>query len=120
MLSLVLFRKSDLLCNLGSLAYAAAQIVQLRTANLTIAYDLELSNVGGVYREGLLNAYAVRNAANGDRLVNAGVLHRNDDALEYLDTLAVALFDLSVYTYGVTDLEFGQIALELLLRQNLY
>ena len=110
----------NLLCNLCSLTNAATQVVQLCTANLTIADNLELCNVRGVYREGLLNANAVRNAANGDGLVDAGVLHRNDDALEYLNTLAVALLDLCVNLYGVADLELGQIALELLLRQNLY
>ena len=35
----------DLLCNLCSLAHAAAQIVQLGTANLTVADDLELCDV---------------------------------------------------------------------------
>ena len=94
----------DLFCDLGSLAYAAAQVVQLGTANLTVADNLELGNVRGVYREGLLDAYAVRDAANGNRLVNASVLLGNDDALEHLNTLAVALLDLSVYLYGIADL----------------
>ena len=114
------FAVLNLFCNLGSLANAAAQVVQLCTANLTIADNLKLCNVGGMYREGLLNADAVRDAANGNRLVDARVLHRDDDALKYLDTLAVTLLDLGVYTNSVADLELGQIALELLLRQNLY
>ena len=58
-----------------------------------------------MYREGLLNAYAVRNAANGYGLVYASVLLGNDDALEYLNTLAVALLDLCVYLNGVADLQ---------------
>ena len=70
----------NLLCDLGSLAYATAQVVQLSTANLTAANNLELSNVRGMYREGLLYAYAVRNAANGYSLVYASVLLSNDDA----------------------------------------
>ena len=37
---------------------------------------------------------------------------------EYLNTLAVALLDLCVYLNGVTDLQSGQIALELLLGQD--
>ena len=72
-----------------------------------------------MYREGLLNAYAVRNAAYGDGLVDARVLHRNDDAFKNLNTLAVALLDLCMNLYGIADLQFGQIVLELLLRQNL-
>ncbi len=110
--------KLNLLCDLGSLAYAAAQVVQLSTANLTAANNLELSNVRGMYREGLLYAYAVRNAANGYGLVYASVLLSNDDAFEYLNTLAVALLDLCVYLNGVADLQSGQIALELLLGQD--
>ena len=89
--------KLNLLCDLGSLAYATAQVVQLSTANLTAANNLELSNVRRMYREGLLYAYAVRNAANGYGLVYASVLLSNDDAFEYLNTLAVALLDLCVY-----------------------
>ena len=112
--------KLNLLCDLGSLAYAAAQVVQLGTANLTVADNLELGNVRGVYREGLLDAYAVRDAANGNRLINASVLLGNDDALEHLNTLAVALLDLSVYLYGIADLQSRQIALELLLGQYFY
>ena len=73
-----------------------------------------------MYREGLLDAYAVRDAANGNRLVNASVLLGNDDALEHLNTLAVALLDLSVYLYGIADLQNRQIALELLLGQYFY
>ena len=75
-------------------------------------------NVRGVYREGLLDAYAVRNAANGYGLVYASVLLSNDDAFEYLNTLAVALLDLSMYLYGIADLQSRQIALELLLGQD--
>ena len=71
-----------------------------------------------MYREGLLYAYAVRNAANGYGLVYASVLLSNDDAFEYLNTLAVALLDLCVYLNGITDLQSGQIALELLLGQD--
>ena len=97
--------KLNLLCDLGSLAYAAAQVVQLSTTNLTAANNLELSNVRGMYREGLLHAYAVRNAANGYGLVYASVLLSNDDAFEYLNTLAVALLDLCVYLNGVADLQ---------------
>ena len=93
-LNAVLPLKLQLLCDLGSLAYAAAQVVQLSTANLTAANNLELSNVRGMYREGLLYAYAVRNAANGYGLVDAGVLVSDDGALEYLNSLAVALLDL--------------------------
>ena len=116
--SILLFLQ--LLADLGSLTDAAAQVIQLGTANLTVADNLELGNVRGMYREGLLDAYAVRDAANGNRLVNASVLLGNDDALEHLNTLAVALLDLSEYLYGIAALQSRQIALELLLGQYFY
>ena len=84
----------------------AAQIVQLGAANLTVAHNLELRDVRGVYREGFLDAYTVGNTADGNRLVNAGVLLGNDDAFENLNTLTVAFLDLRVYLYGIADLEF--------------
>ena len=107
----------ELFCNLGSHTHAAAQLVQLGAANLTVAHNLELRDVRGVYREGLLDAYTVGNTADGNRLVNAGVLLGNDDAFENLNTLTVAFLDLRVYLYGIADLEFRQVALELLLGQ---
>ena len=70
-----------------------------------------------MYRERLFNAYAVRDAADGNRLVNAGVLLGNDNALENLNTLAVAFLNLRVYLNGIADLELRQVALELLLGQ---
>ena len=109
--------KSNLLGNLSSLTYAAAQIVQLSTANLTAAHNLELRYVRGMYRERFLHAYAIGNTADGNRLVYTGVLLGNDDALENLNTLTVAFLDLRVYLNGITDLELRQIALELLLGQ---
>ena len=70
--------------------------------------------------EHLLHANAVGNAADGDGFLNAAVLLGNDSALEHLNTLAVALLDLSVYLYGIADLQNRQIALELLLGQYFY
>src|SRR5699024_9411291 len=104
-------------CNLGSLAYAAAQVVQLGAADLTVAHNLELCNVRGVYRERLLNANTVGNTAHGNRLIDARVLLVHDNALKNLNTLAVAFLDLRVYLNGITDLKLRQVALELLLGQ---
>ena len=86
----------NLLCDLGSLAYATAQVVQLSTANLTAANNLELSNVRGMYREGLLYAYAVRNAANGYGLVYASVLLSNLTLMN--DELIAKLRDYNIGT----------------------
>ena len=72
-----------------------------------------------MYRESLLNAYAVRNTSNGYRLVDAGVLDSDDGTLENLNSFAVAFLDLLVYLNGSANLEFRQIVLDLLLCENL-
>ena len=94
----------ELLFNLGSLTHAATQIVQLGAANLTVAHNLELRDVRGVYREGFLDAYTVGNTADGNRLVNAGVLLGNDDAFDNLNRLAVAFLNFRVSLNGIADL----------------
>ena len=73
-----------------------------------------------MYREGLLNAYTVRNTSNGYRLVDAAMLDSDDGTLENLNSFAVTFLDLLVYLYGIANLEFRQIGLDLLLCENLY
>ena len=57
----------DLLLDLGSLTDAVAQVVQLRTANLTDANDGNARNVRGMQGEGLFHTAAIRDAANRKR-----------------------------------------------------
>ena len=111
----LLFRfGSDLFADLRTLAHATAQIVQLRTANETVANGLDLLDGGGMNGEDLLNANTVRNAADGDRLFDAAMLLGDHDALEDLDTLTSAFLDLNMDADGLADLDLGLFSLELL------
>ena len=82
---------SQLFLDLGALAHAAAQIVQLGTPHSTIADHLDLVDGGRVHGEDLLHTDTVGDAAHGDGLGDAAVLLGDDGALEDLDTLTVAL-----------------------------
>ena len=95
----------ELLLDLGALADAAAQIVQLGTTDLTVADDLNVVDGGRMNGEHLLHADAVRDAADSDGLLDAAVLLGDDGALEDLDTLTGAFLDLHVDTDGVADLD---------------
>ena len=63
------FLESQLLFDLGTLAHAAAQIIELCPADLTIANHLNVVNGRRVNRENLLHAHAIGNAADGDGLL---------------------------------------------------
>jgi len=69
-----------------------------------------LSTLGGVNREGSLDANAERLLAHGERLVQASALSVDDGALEDLDSLTSSLDDAEVHLHGVASLELGNIA----------
>ena len=80
--SLLLRGKLQLLLQLGAAAHAAAQVVELRAADLTAADDLDVVDGGRMDGEDLLHADAVGQAADGDGLLDAAVLLGDDGALE--------------------------------------
>ena len=84
-----------------------------------MADNLELCNVRGMYREGLLNADTVRDTSDGNGLVDAAMLHSDNGTLEDLNSFAVTFLDLSVYLDGIADLELRQVGLDLLVCENL-
>ncbi len=111
---LLCFERLELFLNLGALAHTVTEIVKLRTANLTASDDLNLFNVGRMYREGLLNAAAVRNTSYSEGLGDTAAILSDDGTLEHLNSLSVALFDLVVDLNGVTNVKYRGIFLELL------
>ena len=113
------WKKSDLLLNLGSLTDSVTQIVELRTSYLTDADDVYLLNVGRVEREGLLNAYAVRNSSDREGLGDSAAVLCNNGSLEHLDSFSRTLLDLVVNTDGVTDADYGYFLLQLLVCKSL-
>ena len=111
---------SQLFLDLGALAHAAAQIVQLGTPHSTVADHLDLVDGGRVHGEDLLHTDTVGDAAHGDGLGDAAVLLGDDGALEDLDTLAVAFLDLDVHPHGVAHLYDGGLSLQVLLSKSLH
>ena len=99
--------KSKLFLDLSSLTHAVTQIVQLSPADLTSTDGLDLLDHRAVEGEDLLHADAVRDAADGEGLVDTAVLLGNDGALEHLDTLTVAFLDAQVDTHGVAHVDCG-------------
>ena len=111
----LLFRfGSDLFADLRALAHAATQIVKLCAANEAVTDGFDLLDGGGMDGEDLLNADAVSDTTDGDRLLDAAVLLGDHDALKDLDTLTGAFLDLDMDADGLADLDLGLFSLELL------
>src|SRR5699024_12778567 len=87
---------------LGCLAVAIAQVVQLRATDLTAGQNLELVDVRGVHWDGALHADAEGDLADGEGLADAGALALDHDATEDLHAGLAALDDLQVHVDGVT------------------
>src|SRR5687768_9749832 len=66
-------------------------------------------------REHALDSFAVGNAPDRERFVQAPAFATDDDARKNLDPLLVAFDDPGMHADAVADLEFGHLSLELLL-----
>lgn len=108
----------DEFLNLGALTNSVAEVVKLRTANLTVTDNFNLSYVGRVEREGLFYAYAVCYAANSEGGTNAAVVSCDYGAFKKLDSFASAFLDLVVNADGVTYVELVGAFAELLICKN--
>ena len=69
--------------------------------------------------ESLFHADAVGHAANGNGLLDAAMLSRDDGALKDLDSFAGTFLDLGVDLNGVADAEIGRVFLQLSVSQML-
>ncbi len=103
--------KLNLLFYLCLLAYAVADIVELRAANLAAAGDVHLDDVRGVNRECLFDADSVRDFSDGESFGNAAVFLGDDHAVEQLNAFSRSLFDFVVYNDRITDFKFGKLGL---------
>ena len=108
----------DEFLNLGALTNSVAEVVKLRTANLTVTDNFNLSYVGRVEREGLFYAYAVCNTTNSKGRANAAVVSCDYGAFKKLDSFASAFLDLVVNADGVTYVELVGAFAELLICKN--
>ncbi len=100
--------------NFGGLTDSVAQIVQLRSANLTFADQLNVIYTRAVNRERTLNANAVRNTANGERLADTAIALGNHGALKRLQTLARTFDNLDEHPNGITNVKMRHILAHLL------
>ena len=68
-------------------------MVQLRATHFSFRYKIDLCDARRMYREDTLDPHAIRDFADGHRLIQARAAPRNDDTLEMLDALLIALDD---------------------------
>ena len=98
------------LAHAGALADAAAQVVELRAADVAAGGDLDPLDLRRVHGERALDADAERLLADREGLAHALALALDDHALEDLRTAARALDDLEVDPDAVAGLEAGDAA----------
>src|SRR5699024_5279358 len=103
---------SGLFADASSLAAQFAQVVELRTTDITASEHLDLIDVGRVHREGALHPDAEAELTDGEGLADSVALAADDDSLEHLDTRARALDHLDVNVEGVAGAEFGNVGLQ--------
>ena len=85
----------ELLLEAGALTAAIAEEVQTAAANLAVAFHNNLVDAGRAGQESTFNADTVgRDTADGESGIRAIVMGEEDDALEFLNTFAVAFLDL--------------------------
>ena len=83
-------------------------------------FDFDAADVGGMDREDLLDADAVRDVADRERLVGAGALAGNDDAAERLVAGLVAFLDLDMYSGCAACTQIRNVITHLALGNFLY
>lgn len=103
--SLAVSDLESLFLDFRSLADLVAKVVQLGATNGTVTDDLNLVDLGRVYREGTLDADGEADLADGEGLTARMTVTTDNVALEDLNTLAVAFLDAIVNLDGVTDVE---------------
>ena len=95
----------EFLLEAGALTAAIAKEVQTAAADLAVTFHNNLVNTRRAGQESTFNADTVgRDTADGESGIRAIVMGEEDDALEFLNTFAVAF--LNLYMNG--DLVAGQ------------
>ena len=70
----------ELFLDLGGLAHAVAQVVQLGAAHTALTNHIHGLHVGGMQREHPLHTYAIGNTANGEGFADAAALGNGQSA----------------------------------------
>src|SRR5262245_29368812 len=98
-----------LLTDAGRLAAQVTHIVELGPADVAARDDNDLLDDRAVNGEGPLDADAVADLADRERLTCATTLAAQHEALEHLDAGPVAFDDADVHLQGVTRTEVGHV-----------
>src|SRR5690606_39176374 len=104
--------RSDLLADPGGLAAALTEVVELRTAYIATALDLDVGHRGAVQREHPLHSLAVGHLADREGRIQATVAAGHHHTLVGLEALAVALLDLDLDHHRVTGGKVRNVLLE--------
>lgn len=90
----------ELLLQAGTLARALSQEVQAGTADFAAAFHHNLVDARAAQQEGAFHTNAIAgHTADGETGVVAVVMHVQNNALELLNTFAVAFFDFHMHGY---------------------
>ena len=82
------FSQLDLFFYLSCFADSVAYIVELCASYFTVADNFDLSNLRGMQRERLFNAYAISNSSYGECLGNTAVSLGDNRSFKELNSLA--------------------------------
>ena len=93
------------LADAGTLADAAAQVVELRAPDVAAGGDLDPLDLRRVHRERALHTDAEGLLADGEGLARPVALTIDHDALEHLGALARPLDDLEMHAQAITGLK---------------
>src|SRR6188508_3262865 len=105
----------DLFLDTGSLAAEIAQVIELRPADITTSFHLDLSDGRAVRLKNALYALAVRNLSDRKRRVEPPVPLRDHDAFVGLQPLAIAFRHAYLHDDGIARRKVGNVLLQLLL-----
>src|SRR5438105_1219648 len=95
------------------LAFAGAQVIQLRPAGAAFFFHFDLGDAGRMQREHALDSFTVGNPADGKGFVEATPFSANDDAGENLNAFFVAFHHSSMDADGVAHAKCRQFSFEL-------
>src|SRR6478672_7868879 len=97
------------------LARGGAQIVELRAAHASTANDVQIADHRAVNREDALDADAVGDLANGERLAHAAAAPCDAHAFERLEPLLFPFLHSHVHAEGVTRAKGRNVRAEIFL-----
>ena len=103
----------EFLLEAGALTAAIAEEVQTTAADFAVAIDNNFVDAGRAGQESTFNADTVgRDTADGESGIRAIVMGEEDDALEFLNTFAVAFLDLYMNGDLVTGEQIRDIRID--------